>query len=116
MPDTAASAAAANGAIHLRREYLIIGDPMWLDAWGEIPYFLRKSRQNAGIELKFECRDALPAPLPARIAELGFAVYGGFFTKDERRGAERHYSRSLQDVMCRLCHLNRNGEDIKFCV
>ena len=85
MPDTAASAAAANGAIHLRREYLIIGDPMWLDAWGEIPYFLRKSRQNAGIELKFECRDALPAPLPARIAELGFAVYGGFFTKDERR-------------------------------
>ena len=79
MPDTAASAAAANGAIHLRREYLIIGDPMWLDAWGEIPYFLRKSRQNAGIELKFECRDALPAPLPARIAELGFAVYGRFF-------------------------------------
>ena len=34
MPDTAASAAASNAVIHLRREYLIIGDPMWLDAWG----------------------------------------------------------------------------------
>ena len=34
MPDTAASAAAPNAVIHLRREYLIIGDPMWLDAWG----------------------------------------------------------------------------------
>ena len=34
MPDTAASAAAPNGAIYLCREYLIIGDPMWLDAWG----------------------------------------------------------------------------------
>ena len=55
------------------------------EQWGEIPYFLRKSRQNAGIDLNLECRDALPAPLPARIAELGFAVYGGFFTKDERR-------------------------------
>ena len=34
MPDTAASAAAPNGAIYLCREYLIIGDPMRLDAWG----------------------------------------------------------------------------------
>ena len=34
MPDTAASAAAPNGAIYLCREYLIIGDPMWLDTWG----------------------------------------------------------------------------------
>ena len=34
MPDTAASAAASNAVIHLRREYPIIGDPMWLDAWG----------------------------------------------------------------------------------
>ena len=34
MPDTAMSAAASNAVIHLRREYLIIGDPMWLDAWG----------------------------------------------------------------------------------
>ena len=33
-PDPAASAAASNAVIHLRREYLIIGDPMWLDAWG----------------------------------------------------------------------------------
>ena len=33
-PNTAASAAAPNAVIHLRREYLIIGDPMWLDAWG----------------------------------------------------------------------------------
>ena len=88
MPDTAMSIAAPNGAIHLRREYLIIGDPMWLDAWGEIPYFLRKSRQNAGIDLNLKCRDALPTPLPARIAELGFSVYGGFFTKDGRRGAK----------------------------
>ena len=28
MPDTAASAAASNAVIHLRREYLIIGDPI----------------------------------------------------------------------------------------
>ncbi len=35
MPDTAASAAAPNGAIYLCREYPIIGDPMWLDTWGE---------------------------------------------------------------------------------
>ena len=34
MPDTAMSIAASNAVIHLRREYLIIGDPMWLDAWG----------------------------------------------------------------------------------
>ena len=34
MPDTAASAAAPNAVIHLRREYLIIGDPMRLDTWG----------------------------------------------------------------------------------
>ena len=34
MPDSAASAAAPNGAIHLRREYPIIGVPMWLDTWG----------------------------------------------------------------------------------
>ena len=34
MPDTAMSIAASNGAIYLRREYLIIGDPMWLDTWG----------------------------------------------------------------------------------
>ena len=34
MLDTAASAAAPNGVIHLRREYLIIGDPMWPDTWG----------------------------------------------------------------------------------
>ena len=85
MPDTAASAAASNAVIHLRREYLIIGDPMWPDTWGEIPYFLRKSRQNAGIDLNFECRGALPAPLPARIAELGFAVYIRFFAADEGR-------------------------------
>ena len=87
--DTAMSIAASNAVIHLRREYLIIGDPMWPDTWGEIPYFLRKSRQNAGIDLNLKCRGALPAPLPARIAELGFAVYGGFFTKDERRVGER---------------------------
>ena len=34
MPDTAMSIAASNAVIHLRREYLIIGDPMWLDTWG----------------------------------------------------------------------------------
>ena len=34
MPDTAMSIAVSNAVIHLRREYLIIGDPMWLDAWG----------------------------------------------------------------------------------
>ena len=34
MPDTAMSIAAPNGAIYLCREYLIIGDPMWLDTWG----------------------------------------------------------------------------------
>ena len=34
MPDTAMSIAASNAVIHLRREYLIIGDPMRLDAWG----------------------------------------------------------------------------------
>ena len=34
MPDTAASIAAPNGAIHLRREYLIIGDPGGLVRWG----------------------------------------------------------------------------------
>ena len=28
------SAAASNAVIHLRREYLIIGDPMWFDTWG----------------------------------------------------------------------------------
>ena len=71
-PDTAMSIAAPNGAIHLRREYLIIGVPIVPEQWGEIPYFLRKSRQNAGIDLNLKCRDALPAPLPARIAELGF--------------------------------------------
>ena len=77
MPDTAMSIAAVNQ---------LSGVPIVLEQWGGIPYFLRKSRQNAGIELNLKCRDALPSPLPARIAELGFAVYGGFFTKDWRRG------------------------------
>ena len=80
MPDTAMSIAAA---------YLISRGSIVPEQWGEIPYFLRKSRQNAGIDLNLKCRDALPAPLPARIAELGFAVYGGFFAADGRRGAER---------------------------
>ena len=74
MPDTAMSAAAVNQ---------LPGVPIVLEQWGEIPYFLRKSRQNAGIDLNLKCRGALPAPLPARIAELGFAVYGRFFTADE---------------------------------
>ena len=34
MPDTAASAAAPNGAIYLCREYLIIGVPGGLVRWG----------------------------------------------------------------------------------
>ena len=33
-PDTAASAAASNAVIHLRREYLIIGVPGGLVRWG----------------------------------------------------------------------------------
>ena len=33
-PDTAMSIAASNAVIHLRREYLITGVPMWLDTWG----------------------------------------------------------------------------------
>ena len=72
-PDTAASAAAVNQSP---------GVPIVPEQWGEIPYFLRKSRQNAGIDLNLKCRDALPAPLPARIAELGFAVYVRFFAAD----------------------------------
>ena len=80
-PDTAASAAAVNQ---------LSGVPIVPEQWGEIPYFLRKSRQNAGIDLNLKCRDALPAPLPARIVELGFAVYIRFFAADGRRGAERH--------------------------
>ena len=72
-PDTAASAAAVNQSP---------GVPIVPEQWGEIPYFLRKSRQNAGIDLNLKCRDALPAPLPARIAELGFAVYIRFFAAD----------------------------------
>ena len=63
MPDTEMSIAAVNQ---------LPGDPIVLEQWGGIPYFLRKSRQNAGIELNLKCRGALPAPLPARIAELGF--------------------------------------------
>ena len=57
-PDTAASAAAVNQ---------LPGVPIVPEQWGEIPYFLRKSRQNVGRELNFECRDALPTPLPTRI-------------------------------------------------
>ena len=34
MPDTAASAAAPNAVIHLRREYLIIGVPIVPEQWG----------------------------------------------------------------------------------
>ena len=34
MPDTAASAAASNAVIHLRREYLITGVPGGLVRWG----------------------------------------------------------------------------------
>ena len=63
MPDTAMSIAAVNQSP---------GVPIVPEQWGEIPYFLRKSRQNAGIDLNLKCRDALPAPLPARIAELSF--------------------------------------------
>ena len=44
MPDTAASAAAPNGAIYLCREYPITGVPMWLDTWGEKKrnYFIKR--------------------------------------------------------------------------
>ena len=73
MPDTAMSIAAVNQ---------LPGVPIVLEQWGGIPYFLRKSRQNAGIDLNLKCRGALPAPLPARIAELGFAVYIRFFAAD----------------------------------
>ena len=58
MPDTAMSIAAVNQSP---------GVPIVPEQWGEIPYFLRKSRQNVGRELNFECRDALPTPLPTRI-------------------------------------------------
>ena len=78
MPDTAMSAAAVNQ---------LPGVPIVLEQWGEIPYFLRKSRQNAGIDLNLKCRDALPAPLPARIAELGFfSIRGIFYGRRGRNG------------------------------
>ena len=77
------------------------GVPIVPEQWGEIPYFLRKSRQNAGIDLKFECRDALPAPLPARIAELGFFSIREILLR--QTGAERHYSRSLRVRRLGLC-------------
>ena len=64
---------------------------------------MRKSRQNAGIDLNLKCRDALPAPLPARIAELGFFSIRGIFY--ERRGTrgEGHDSRFLRVRRLGLC-------------